>query len=370
MSDLQIGLAMLGGLVVAGVFGYNWWQERQFRQRAQEAFSDRHDDFLMQRPPDGASPSPAPRRVALEESRIDPRMEPQLLGSAGAVTESLAGPAAQMQIQTQPDPGIDYVVEIRAGGFIPARQLSALCEELAALGRKMAYSGFDHRSKVWEMMEFDDARYTSVRAATQLADRSGPLDAAQLARFAGIVKTAAQEMAATVEYPEFAAALELAAELDSFCSEVDVLIGLNVIARTGQVFHGTKIRALAEASGLQLQPSGVFAFKDEQGNTLFCLENQEPDPFLADRVRNMTTGGITFLLDVPRVANGMRAFDKMVALARSVADALDGILADDNRVALNDAGLDKIRAQLRAIYAAMERRGIQPGGPTALRLFS
>jgi len=136
------------------------------------------------------------------------------------------------------------------------------------------------------------------------------------------------------------------------------------------VFHGTKIRALAEAAGLHLQASGVFHCHDEQGSTLFSLDNQESEPFLIDRIRNITTSGITFLLDVPRVANGPRVFDKMVAMSRSFADSLDGTLADDNRALLNDSGLDRIRAQLRAIYSAMEQRGVVAGSPLALRLFS
>ena len=57
-------------------------------------------------------------------------------------------------------------------------------------------------------------------------------------------------------------------------------------------------------------------------------------------------------------------------MSRSFADSLDGTLADDNRVLLNDSGLDRIRAQLRSIYGAMEQRGIEAGGPLALRLFS
>jgi FtsZ-interacting cell division protein ZipA len=119
-----------------------------------------------------------------------------------------------------------------------------------------------------------------------------------------------------------------------------------------------------------LQSGGVFHCHDEQGGALFSLDNQESDPFLIDRIRNITTPGITFLLDVPRVANGVRVFDRMVAMSRSFADSLDGTLADDNRAMLNDSGLDRIRAQLRAIYTAMEQRGIEAGSPRALRLFS
>jgi FtsZ-interacting cell division protein ZipA len=177
-------------------------------------------------------------------------------------------------------------------------------------------------------------------------------------------------MAAIAELPEFAPALAQAGELDEFCADVDVVVGINVIARTGQVFHGTKIRALAESAGMHLRADGVFHVTDEHGATLFSLDNQEAEPFLADRIRNLTTPGITFLLDVPRVGNGLRAFDRMVAVSRGMADSLDGMLADDNRVLLNDTGLDKIRNQLRSIYAAMEHRAIPPGSPIALRLFS
>ncbi len=48
MSDLQIGLALLGVLLVTAVLGFNWWQERQFRRRAEDAFGGRRqgDDFL------------------------------------------------------------------------------------------------------------------------------------------------------------------------------------------------------------------------------------------------------------------------------------------------------------------------------------
>jgi FtsZ-interacting cell division protein ZipA len=209
-----------------------------------------------------------------------------------------------------------------------------------------------------------------VHVALQLVDRSGPVNNEQLGAFGELVKNTAREMAAIAELPETAPALEQAAALDKFCADVDVVVGINVIANTGQVFHGTKIRALAEAAGLHLQSSGVFHCHDDQGGTLFSVDNQESEPFLIDRIRNITTPGITFLLDVPRVANGLRVFDTMVAMSRSFADSLDGTLADDNRVLLNDSGLDQIRTKLRAIYAAMEQRGIEAGSPLALRLFS
>jgi FtsZ-interacting cell division protein ZipA len=378
MSDLQIGLAVLGALVVASVFAFNWWQERQFRRRAENAFTSRHGDVLMEE----AAAAPEATRSRAEpapepglEQRIEPRIEPQLEAVSAQPSARHAEPPSRLGESpaaeaNMPEPAVDYIVEIRAGEFIAPEQVARLQETLARLGRKIAFGGFDYEAKAWGPITTRPGRLTAVRAAIQLVDRSGPVTEEQLRFFGEAVRETAHAMAAIAELPEFASAMEQARELDEFCAEVDVVVGINVIARTGQVFHGTKVRALAEAAGFHLRPDGIFHIADERGATLFCLDNQEAEPFVADKIRTLATSGITFLLDVPRVANGIKAFDRMVAASRGMAEALDGMLADDNRVTLNDGGLDKIRNQLRSIYAAMEHRGIQPGSPLALRLFS
>jgi FtsZ-interacting cell division protein ZipA len=60
----------------------------------------------------------------------------------------------------------------------------------------------------------------------------------------------------------------------------------------------------------------------------------------------------------------------MVQLARTFATTLGGVMVDDNRVALTDAGLEKIRLEIARLKALMEARGIPAGGDLALRLFS
>ncbi len=376
MSDLQIGLAMLGVLLVAAVLAFNWWQERQYRQRGEKAFSSRHDDVLLNQPATQAAPATefTPSQPhSLDDPRIEPSMEPRMEPQLDAASKAVApafSPALKSGFVDVPRPEIDYIAEIRAGEFIAVDALVRMKQSLPGLMRRISLGGVNHQSNSWEVLRLDDARYTSVRVGLQLVDRSGPVNDKQLRAFGEVVRSTASEMAAIAELPDFAPALQQAVVLDEFCANVDVLVGINVIANTGQVFHGTKIRALAEAAGLHLQSGGVFHCRDEQGGVLFSLDNQESEPFLIDRIRDITTPGITFLLDVPRVANGVRVFDRMVALSRSFADSLDGTLADDNRALLSDSGLDRIRAQLRAIYTAMEQRGIQAGGALALRLFS
>ncbi|MEQ1883277.1 MAG: cell division protein ZipA C-terminal FtsZ-binding domain-containing protein, partial [Burkholderiales bacterium] len=212
--------------------------------------------------------------------------------------------------------------------------------------------------------------FSAVRCAIQLVDRAGPIGMETLSRFREKVAAAAQNLSATAEIPEIEPALERAAELDRFCAEVDVQLGINVVARSGEIFAGSKIRALAEASGMKLQLEGEFQLHDAGKALVYCLVNQQPPPFGTDNIRNLTTPGVTFLFDVPRTRDGLETFERMVTASRSMADALDGLITDDNRAVLNDAGLDKIREQLRSIYSTMEDYGIQAGGSLALRLFS
>jgi len=376
MSDLQIGLVMLGVLVVAAVVAFNWWQERQFRQRGEKAFPGRHDDVLLDQPTLRTAPAAASapsQHHSLDEPRIEPSMEPRLEPllepALEAATRASAG-VAKFAVADLPQAEIDYIAEIHVNDSIAVEKLVRMQQSLPGLTGRILFGGLNSQTKAWEALTPDAARYASVRVALQLVNRSGPVNDQQLREFGDAVRHTASEMAAIADLPDLVPALEQAVALDEFCADVDVVVGINVIANTGQVFHGTKIRALAEAAGLRLQSSGIFHYHDEQGGALFSLDNQESEPFLIDRIRNITTPGITFLFDVPRVANGLRIFDRMVAMSRSFADSLDGTLADDNRALLSDSGLDRIRAQLRAIYASMEQRGIEAGGPLALRLFS
>ena len=389
MSDLQIGLALLGVLLVTAVLGFNWWQERQFRRRAEDAFGGRQqgDDFLnrsARHESPGTLTAPANHNMA-DIARIEPRMEPaadpgQMVDIAasnviahGAAVDTAILPASnsgQRIASDLPLPEIDYLVEIRTDALIAPEKLQRIEFDLRSLNRRITFGGFNAESGSWEPMLPDGAGYSSVCVALQLVNRTGPVTEEQLHAFVEVLTERAGELKADARLPEFGPALDQAAALDEFCADVDVQVGISVIADTGQVFHGSKIRALAESAGLKLHPTGVFQLCDEKGGLQFSLDNQDAEPFQIERIRNLTTTGITFLLDVPRVANGLRVFDKMVEMSRSFASSLDGTLADDNRALLNDAGFERIRVQLRAIYASMQQRGIEAGSALALRLFS
>ena len=358
MSDLQLSLLFIGAVVVGAVYLYNWLQERRLQRRLQQAFGNAHDDVLL--------------KAGVESALADGRLEPQLMpaeparGKEVAVDEKGAVPAAAGF-----DALLDYVAEINSATPIADALIGELSSKIASCGKPARMTGFEPRSGAWEdAARGAGGRYTRLRLGLQLVNRAGAVNPAQLATFCDAVRHCADRIPAEAVCPDTQASLKVGRELDAFCAHVDVAIGVNVIAQEGRTFAGTRIRGLAESAGFKLEPDGVFHYRNEQRQTLFTLDNHEPAPFLPESIKGISTHGITLLLDVPRVAQGMEALELMFQIASSLATALGGRVVDDNRAALSEAGTARIKEQLRSIHAAMAKRGVPAGGARALRLFS
>ncbi len=398
MSDLQIGLLILGLFVIGSVIAFNWFQEKQFRRRAEQGFNRPEADALLGESQTGASQTgqsqtgqsqtKEPAEKAAVRERIDPHLgpgaedqplhdepdealQPPTPGSAapGSVPPAAAAGSAAAA-NSLPEAAINYVAEIRAGEVLPASVIQSLAAGLSATGRKYQLFGYDYNQRAWQPVTDADQWYTSAKIFVQLVDRGGAVTREQLEQVVALLREESQQVSAICEAPDIDEAMTRALSLDDFCLEVDIIVGLSVAARPGQVLHRTQLRALAESNGLKLDSSGVFLMPDGQGGSLFSMDNQESKPFRADELKNLTTRSVTFLLDVPRTSDGIKVFNKMVAVCKKFADSLDATLCDDNRTMLNDSGLEKIRNQLRTIYEAMEQRGIAAGSETARQLFS
>jgi hypothetical protein len=363
MSDLQLSLVVIGLLVIGGVYAFNWVQERRFRRRIGEAFDDKREDALLKT---------APEASARLEPQITtaPRPQPDRVGGGGAQHED-GTPSAASPGPLEFDSLIDYVARIDGAAPIAERAVEELIARTAACGKPYRIAGFNSQSGEWEdLSRAGRGGPTKLQVAMQLVNRSGLVTPAQLSMFCDAVRHCAEQGSAVVSRPETQAALNAARELDSFCAEVDVAIGANVVAAEGGTFAGARIRALAEGMGFRLEPDGVFRFRDAQRQTLFTLDNNEPAPFLPEQTKSLMTRGVTLLLDVPRVPDGLKVLDRMFETGAQLAQALEGSLVDDNHAVLNAAGIARIRQQVAGIYGKMEARGIGAGSVRALRLFS
>lgn len=356
MSDLQISLLVLGAVVVAGVLIYNQLQQKTLQKKLTESFGESRRDVLMG---EGGTGSDAEPLV---------RVEPQLdaAPAANPAVESSSAGSADI------DDSIDCVASLSSDTPFTAAQVSEVLAGVAACGRTWRAAGYNSASHRWEeVTRAVTGQYSRLRLALQLANRGGPLSAVQLAQFSDVLNTLATRFSGSLDLPDTVKVEADARALDEFCMDVDVAIGVNVVAIEEEGFSGARVRALVESEGFQLEPDGIFHLADVHGNTLLTIANQDAAaPFLPESVSGIHTKGITLLLEVPRVADADGVLQRMFELGRSLSVTMKGRLVDDNRALLTVASMEKIRQQLTDIHARMNARGIAPGSARALRLFS
>ena len=415
MSELQISLIAIGMVVIMAVLLFNWMQQRRYRRSAEQAFGQKPEDVLLRsgmsggtsveegeriEPQLGNEPAldfhadPAILSVEAAEPIVDLPPEPQAGSgdmtrdpeSAGLseqvvvtarraeVTEAAAAPGFGVGANDEvEDSGVDYVVDIHAATVIPDSSLAEALQRKFDFSKPVRWLGQREPGASWEEISAETTGtrgYVNLRGCLQLADRGGPVSEVSLAEFRDLAKNLATRLKAEADCPDIREAHARAVSLDEFCAEVDVMIGINIISVDNSVFTGAKIQVLAESSGFKLGTEGMFHYYDQRGTAVFSLGNSEPAPFLHTSMRTLTTHGVTFLLDVSRVENGPLIFGEMVHVAGVFADALGGIMVDDNRVPLTDNGIRKIKQQLSTIQSLMQARNLPAGGKVALRLFA
>ncbi len=371
MSDLQVSLIIIGIIVIAGVVVFNWMQQLSYRRKVEEAFEHKHDDVLLK-----------PGVTNKKSERIEPQLNKTIIPELSEVMDDQAefiDTAHELQhVQASEDARTEedlsticYTVIIQSDAVLSSAQLYELLRHDPEFSKPVKWFGQIKPGKPWQELssEVNAGGYTCLQGFLQLVDRAGPVSEIELSKFRDIVQEFASQVHAVIDCPDIVDEHAQAVLLDKFCANVDIMIGINVISKDEGAFIGTKIRALAEASGFKLDTDGVFKYYDDDNVILFTLSNYETAPFLPESMKSLTTHGITFLLDVPRVANGEKVFDQMTHIARLFSNTLGGIMVDDNRVPLSDNGIIRSRQQLKEIQGQMSSQNIPSGGSSAMRLF-
>lgn len=220
-----------------------------------------------------------------------------------------------------------------------------------------------------------------ITCSLQLADRSGAVTRSILNRFQLAVETLGLDIDGHVEWQSNGDPLLAASALDAFCIEVDKTMGFHLVHGENGAFTGTKLKGLSEAQGMVLEADGTFKYyakaEHDAASTettapaaSFVMFNRDNYPFNPEMLRVSVVKAVTFQLDIPHVMHCTEAFNQMVQVARQMEIGLHAVLVDDNNRPLGDMQIEKIRQQLKVIYATMLVRGIVPGSDSAHRLFS
>lgn len=371
MNPLFLGLLAAGVALVAIVIFYNWMQERRARRRIESAFRQ-------------------PADVLLDRERVEPQLHTQTMAASTAEVETgeepddlppMASepldeplpdvlPATRAERPgTAPDADIECVVHLE-----PQRPVRGdmLADALAAgFAKPSRWLGRRGRDLPWQPIESPQGGpWEELAACLLLANRAGAVSRQDVERFLHEVARAGAALAAAFALPDPSAEAGRGEELDRFCADLDVQVGLTILKSEHGQIAGTRLRGVAEAAGFRLNSSGSFDFlQDDNGATLYSLQNYRQEPLTVESLRQLSTPGVVLLLDVPRVADPVRVFDQMRLAAKRMAHTLEGVLVDDNRRPLNDASLASIRAEVQATAVALREANIEPGGPRALRLF-
>ena len=369
ISDFQWVLVGIAVLIIVAVIVYNRWQEAKYRKHAERAFSSDHRDVLLHEPGD----------------RVD-RVEPQLgaMPNLNTADDDLMGfdsPTVDEPIMPKSavdprspgiNPEIDTVALLLADAPVLPDQFWPTVQQSQRVSKYIIWEGLV--GGLWQPIDAHNADdregFRELRAGLQLASRSGMVDTNTLHAFDEMMVAFAQSIGAVCQREDVELATIRSAAVDAFCADSDIEIAVNVIGKNGGTFATTKVRGLAESSGLTPLDSGEYEKRDELGHTLFTLRNMNADEPSGIKHAGAYLTGLTFALDVPRAAKPGSVFERMMTLALRFADTLQGDVVDDNRKLLTANGRKVIAETIAGIAGEMQAKGVAPGSSAALRLYS
>jgi FtsZ-interacting cell division protein ZipA len=431
MDELTLGLIGAGAVVVGGVVVYNAWQGAKVRRRmprpmpADTAENLARDDQQEQSPfieparpttrrepvvgaeaaaqttaarveptfgaPVAAAPLDTPADIQAET--ITPNGYPEAEGMAEAESGEAAGarkaaqagrPAAHKDEPVEPilpaattissappaivDRRIDCIVPIRLNGPVAGDKVIPFAQRLRRAGSKPVHIEGKLEGGAWELLQ-NGARYEELRAAAQLANRSGALNELEFSEFVTGVQQFADALDASPEFPDMLETVAMARELDGFAAQCDAQLSINVLS-DGAPWSANYVQAIASQDGLLLSRDGTrFVKLDARQSPVFMLQFGDTN-FLRDDLTYKGGQMITLVLDVPVADEDILPFRLMCDYAKSLAERIGGRVVDDGRRPLPETALLAIEKQLMTLYAKLEQAGIPAGSPATRRLFS
>ncbi|MBX3610192.1 MAG: cell division protein FtsZ [Hydrogenophaga sp.] len=376
MNSLHIGLAIIGGLVLAGVVAYNAWVTRQSAPRTvRERHSDvgtepmlgPHEDPLDERREpvldDGEPDRTVPAELLAEHEALAAASRPMPMGDALPVVERRPAPALDALIDVIAPLALDHPV---SGDAV----LAALPHTRRVGSKPFALEGLPVEGAEWESPR-PGQRYRALQAGVQLANRAGALNDIEFSEFVVKAQAFADAVGANPDFPDMRAEVARARELDAFAGGHDAQLGFTLRARRaawspGYVAqHAAQLGFVAGAlPGRMVLPAG------QPGLPPVLVLAFDAQAAMADDPEQSALREITLSLEVTHVPRAERAFDRLREAAQVLAAAMDGQVTDDAGAPLSPETMAQIGTDLEALYDALDARDLSAGSPQARRLFS
>jgi ZipA, C-terminal FtsZ-binding domain len=388
MSTLQISLAIIGGLVLAGVVAYNAWITRKSAPRTavERLHVGRADSTAFEdTTPNGHGGESDLHHPESLDHRIDPvlgdALETGHTSNAAAINERLQ-PASLMpttlsHVVNPPekraglDALIDVITPLMLEGEVSGDALLAALPGTRRVGSKpFAVEGQSETSGEWETPRLGQ-RYRALQAGVQLANRSGALNNIEFSEFVVKVQAFADAVGAAPDFPDMRAEVARARELDAFASGHDAQLGFTLRARRaawspGYVAqHAARLGFVAGAL-----PGRMVLPGSQQGQAPILSLAFDPQAAMADDPEQSALRDINLSLEVTHVPRSEQPFVRMRQAAAGLVQAMDGMVTDDAGQPLSADTMDRIGADLESLYDALDSHDLAAGSPQARRLFS
>jgi hypothetical protein len=364
MSNLTVALAILGGLVLATVVGYNTWMSRRNAPKQPDA-------------PDSEPAAPAaalqgesepvlhvdPHQVPGNE-RHEPLFDPDL-----PAPSALAAPSAERRGGL--DPLIDIIAPVSLDGLASGDAAIAAMPATRRAGSKpVAVEGLNEFTGEWEPAVAGQ-RYGAFQVGVQMANRTGALNEIEYSEFVVKAQAFADALNGAPEFPEMLDEVARARELDQFASAHDAQLSFVLRARHAAWSPGYVQQNAARLGFVAgIIPGRMVLPAGEQGLPPILGLSFDTQAALADDPAQSAIRELTLSLDVPQVDRTERPFERMRESAAALAREMDGVVTDSDGQPLRDETMDAIGVDLEQLYDTLDARDLSAGAPLARRLFS
>ena len=344
MSELRIVAGVSALALVVGVVLWGRWQEQRQQRLARDLIPTSVHDPLL----DGVS-------------EVTVREEPKLGGNPASSDQ---GSVISAQA---PDLRFEYDVVLR--GHFTGNDVRRAIHQSRLMTQGLRWIG-QHQGQWVDVTTQGAMSFEQCHALLPLVSRAGRISEARLTLFADEMRALASHLGATIEPGEMAQAVERAQQLDRFCEQVDIIVGINVHFSPIKSPLGSRLLKYLTQEGMILGEDGGCHARAADGQDHFTLIRQDGAPFLPLNLDHEPINAVTLLLEVVRVPDPVTVFREMFAVAERLALVLEGDVVDDQGERLGVRQCATIEKQLAQVMGTLEVQGIPPGSALARRFFS
>lgn len=346
-------LAILGGLVLAGVIAHGAWTARKS----------------------------APKRA------LPPQQEPHFGTEPQAATDPLSGEAPP-----RPSSLDDTVPAVSRPRRPPSQRIDALIDAIATFALEAPISGdlaLQHQppsrragTKPFQVEGLNAAtgewelpapgqRYSEFQAGLKMANRGGALNEIEYSEFVHKLQAFADAIGADAQFPDMLDVVARARELDQFAAGHDAQLALILRARAAAWTPGF-VQQMSQRHGFVpgALPGRLVLPAAEDGAPPILTLQFDAQAALAENPEGQSLRELTLALDVPQTAAELEPFATWQEAARAMARDLEADVCDDRGQMLGLHAFAAIDQELAKLYRTLAERDLAAGSPAARRLFS